>query len=108
VKVQELQGGVAVGPVTQLPAGSIAQASSAGVLVKHSSVAEAETYMSWRSGYIPLCDTELAAAVAEFNRYNQKQTGKRVELYCYIQLPTFRTPAGTRVRYQSDETSRAK
>jgi transmembrane sensor len=41
--------------------------------VKHSTVAEAETYTSWRSGYIALRDTVLAAAVAEFNRYNQKQ-----------------------------------
>jgi transmembrane sensor len=73
VKVEEVEAGGPVGPVTQLPAGSIAQAGSAGVLVKHSSVAEAETYMSWRSGYIALRDTELAAAVAEFNRYNQKQ-----------------------------------
>lgn len=73
VKVEELRGGVAVGPVTQLPAGSIAQAGSAGVLVKHSSVAEAETYVSWRSGYISFRETDLAAAVAEFNRYNQKQ-----------------------------------
>ncbi|MFT3790425.1 MAG: FecR domain-containing protein [Rudaea sp.] len=73
VKVEELQGGATVGTATELPAGSIAQAGSAGVLVKRASVAEAETYMSWRSGYIALRDTELAAAVAEFNRYNRKQ-----------------------------------
>jgi len=73
VKVEEFQADGAVGPVTQLPAGSIAQAGSAGVLVRHSSVAEAETYVSWRSGYIALRDTELADAVAEFNRYNTKQ-----------------------------------
>jgi transmembrane sensor len=73
VKVEELQGNGAVGPVTQVPAGSIAQAGSAGVLVRHASVAEAETYMSWRTGYISLRNTELADAVAEFNRYNRKQ-----------------------------------
>jgi transmembrane sensor len=73
VKVEEIQSSDGGGLVTQLPAGSIAQAGSAGVLVRHSSVAEAETYMSWRSGYIALRDTELADAVAEFNRYNQKQ-----------------------------------
>jgi transmembrane sensor len=73
VKVEEVQSGGSMGPVTQLPAGSVAQAGSAGVLVKHSSVAEAETYMSWRSGYIALRDTALADAVEEFNRYNQKQ-----------------------------------
>jgi transmembrane sensor len=73
VKVEELQGNGAVGPVTQVPAGGIAQAGPAGVLVRHASVAEAETYMSWRSGYISLRNTELADAVAEFNRYNRKQ-----------------------------------
>ena len=73
VKVEEVQSGGKVGSVTQLPAGSIAQAGSAGVLVRHSSVAEAETYTSWRSGYIALHDTELTDAVEEFNRYNQKQ-----------------------------------
>jgi len=73
VKVQEVQDGVTVGPVTQVPAGSIAEAGSAGVLVRHGSIAEAETYISWRSGYITLRDTDLADAVAEFNRYNRKQ-----------------------------------
>jgi transmembrane sensor len=73
VKVQEVQGGVTIGPVTQLPAGSIAEAGSAGVLVRHGSIAEAETYVTWRSGYITLRDTDLSDAVAEFNRYNEKQ-----------------------------------
>ncbi len=73
VKVEEFKGGAAVGPATELPAGSIAQVGSAGVLVKQGSVAEAEAYTSWRSGYIMLRDTELASAVAEFNRYNKKQ-----------------------------------
>ncbi len=73
VKVEEFRDGSAVGPVTELPAGSIAQAGSAGVLVKHTTLTEAETYTSWRSGYITLRDTELASAVAEFNRYNSKQ-----------------------------------
>jgi len=73
VKVEELRGGAALAPATELPAGSIAQAGPTGVLVKQGSVAEAETYLSWRSGYIALRDTELADAVAEFNRYNRKQ-----------------------------------
>jgi transmembrane sensor len=73
VNVLELKDGTVIGPVTELSAGSIAQAGSAGVLVKHGSIAEAETYMNWRSGYITLHDTELATAVAEFNRYNRKQ-----------------------------------
>jgi len=73
VKVEEFKGGAAVGPATELPAGSIAQVGSAGVLVKQGSLEEAEAYTSWRSGYITLNDTELATAVAEFNRYNKKQ-----------------------------------
>ena len=73
VKVEEFKGGAAVGPATELPAGSIAQVGSAGVLVQQGSVAQAEAYTSWRSGYISLNDTELATAVAEFNRYNKKQ-----------------------------------
>jgi transmembrane sensor len=73
VKVEALKGGAAVRPATELPAGSIAQVDSAGVLVKQRTVAEAETYTSWRSGYINLTDTELATAVAEFNRYNKKK-----------------------------------
>jgi transmembrane sensor len=73
VKVEDLHGSAPSGPATDLPAGSIARAGSAGVLVNHATVAEAETYMSWRSGYISLHDTKLAVAVAEFNRYNTKQ-----------------------------------
>jgi transmembrane sensor len=73
VKVEDFNGGAAVGPATELPAGSIAQVGAAGVLVKQGSIAEAEAYTNWRSGYITLNDTELAIAVAEFNRYNRKQ-----------------------------------
>jgi transmembrane sensor len=73
VKVEEFQGGVVIGPVTELPAGSIAQVGTAGALVKQSSIAEAEAYTSWRSGYITLNNTELTVAVEEFNRYNKKQ-----------------------------------
>jgi transmembrane sensor len=73
VKIEEFEDGTVVSPATELPAGGIAQVSSAGVLVKQGSLAEAEAYTSWRSGYITLNDTELATAVAEFNRYNKKQ-----------------------------------
>ena len=73
VKVEEASGSVISAPSTELAAGSIARAGSAGVLINHATVAEAETYTSWRAGYIALRDTELADAVAEFNRYNRKQ-----------------------------------
>ncbi len=60
-------------PTTLLPAGSVALASSAGTLVRSGSVAQAEQYLSWRSGYLAFHDTPLAAAAAEFNRYNTRQ-----------------------------------
>jgi transmembrane sensor len=60
-------------PATPVGAGSIAQAGVAGVVVQRLSVADAESSLSWRSGYIALRDTLLADAVAEFNRYNEKQ-----------------------------------
>jgi transmembrane sensor len=72
VEVTTADSAIAV-PVTSVSAGSIAQAGSAGVVVQKLSVAEAESSLSWRSGYIALRDTPLAEAVAEFNRYNEKQ-----------------------------------
>ncbi|HEY0940443.1 MAG TPA: FecR domain-containing protein [Steroidobacter sp.] len=60
-------------PTTPVTAGSIAQAGAAGVVVQQLSVADAESSLSWRSGYIALRDTPLADAVTEFNRYNEKQ-----------------------------------
>jgi transmembrane sensor len=65
--------GATPGPATPVGAGSIAQAGAAGVAVQLLSVADAESSLSWRSGYIALRDTPLADAVAEFNRYNEKQ-----------------------------------
>ena len=73
VRVEETASDAPRESTTQLAAGSIAQAGAAGVLVKQGSIAEAETYLSWRSGYIALHDTALPEAVAEFNRYNKKQ-----------------------------------
>lgn len=60
-------------PPTPVGAGSVAQASASGVVVQRLSVADAESSLSWRSGYIALRDTPLADAVTEFNRYNEKQ-----------------------------------
>lgn len=60
-------------PATPVGAGSIAQAGEAGVVVQRLSLADAESSLSWRSGYIALRDTPLGDAVAEFNRYNEKQ-----------------------------------
>lgn len=73
VKVEEIEAGRVVGPSTQLSAGSVARAGSAAILVKKGSIEEAETYVSWRAGYITFRDMELHDAVTEFNRYNKKQ-----------------------------------
>jgi transmembrane sensor len=60
-------------PTTLLPAGSIALASDAGVVVSSGSVQQAEEFLNWRSGFISFHDTPLTAAVAEFNRYNVRK-----------------------------------
>ena len=60
-------------PVSLLPAGSIATAGRDGVLVRSLPVAEAERYLEWRSGFLTFDDTTLAAAAAEFNRYNARK-----------------------------------
>jgi transmembrane sensor len=36
-------------------------------------VQQAEEYLSWRSGFVSFHDTPLAAAAAEFNRYNARK-----------------------------------
>jgi transmembrane sensor len=60
-------------PVTLLPAGSIALASGDGVTVHSGPLAQAEDRLSWRSGLLVFHDTTLAAAAAEFNRYNTRK-----------------------------------
>ena len=73
VNVEYGKGGEAVGPTTELSAGSVAQVGPGAVLVKHVSLGEAQDYIAWRSGYLRFHDTDLAVAVAELNRYNQRQ-----------------------------------
>lgn len=58
-------------PTTLLPAGSIALASDAGVVVSSGPVQQAEDLLNWRDGFISFHNTPLSAAVAEFNRYNR-------------------------------------
>jgi len=60
-------------PVALLAAGSIARSGDTGVLVQEKSLAEAETYLSWRSGFLIFRDTTLRDAAAEFNRYNTRK-----------------------------------
>ena len=60
-------------PITLLPAGSVALASGDGVTVQSGPIAQAEDRLSWRSGFLVFHDTPLAAAAAEFNRYNTRK-----------------------------------
>jgi transmembrane sensor len=62
-----------VAPAVELTAGNIARISDAGVLVREISIPEAEQSLSWRSGFVMFRATALAEAVAEFNRYNERQ-----------------------------------
>lgn len=74
VRVEE--GGVSSGgePSQEvLTPGTIAHAGTAGVLVQRESVAQAEVRLAWRSGILMFRDQTLAEAVAEFNRYNERQ-----------------------------------
>lgn len=57
--------------VQDLPVGSIATVSGGDIAVRHLPLAQAREYLSWRNGYVVFRDTPLAAAVAEFNRYNR-------------------------------------
>lgn len=59
--------------VVLLPAGSIATSIAGAVLVKQTDIEELERSLTWRSGMLTFRDTPLADAVAEFNRYNQRQ-----------------------------------
>ena len=60
-------------PVTLLPAGSVATAGLDGVLVRSLTVAEAERYLEWRSGFLAFEDASLAAVASEFNRFNARK-----------------------------------
>lgn len=60
-------------PTTLLQAGSVAHATSKGLLVRTGSVEEAERQLDWRGGYLAFHDTPLAEATAEFNRYNVRK-----------------------------------
>lgn len=57
----------------RLSAGAVAFAQNGDLLVHKESVRQAEDMMTWRKGYLTFHDTTLADAVAEFNRYNDRQ-----------------------------------
>jgi len=58
---------------TLLPAGSVAQIDSNGMLVRSLPLTQAEQYLDWRGGYVSFHNTPLAAAVSEMNRYSTRK-----------------------------------
>lgn len=61
------------GPVTRLPAGSVATANAQGTSTRSPGLAAVTDLVAWRRGYLSFHDTPLANAVAELNRYNRQQ-----------------------------------
>lgn len=72
VKIEQA-GASARTPETQLSAGSEARTAQAAVLVDQPAPSELEQLLSWRTGYIVFRDTNLADAVADFNRYTSRK-----------------------------------
>jgi len=56
-----------------LPAGTIAHASGANLLLQKAQALAAQEAVSWRQGVLIFHDLTLAQAAAEFNRYNTRQ-----------------------------------
>jgi transmembrane sensor len=56
-----------------LTAGTVVRAEADAVLIREQGVGQVEQLLSWRSGYLVFDKTPLAEAVAEFNRYNERQ-----------------------------------
>lgn len=56
-----------------LTAGAIARTADAGVIIRQASPERVEDDLSWRSGMLVFDQVTLAEAVAEFNRYNERQ-----------------------------------
>jgi transmembrane sensor len=84
--VDDLQVYVAAGKVhlttspLGTPAGSVslearmmANTVKSEILVSETTPAQLEAALSWRSGFLTFHDTELAAAIAEFNRYRVRK-----------------------------------
>lgn len=57
----------------QLDAGSVAQTRKSAISVQKKQAPEVEQMLSWRSGYVTFRETDLVAAVAEFNRYSEQK-----------------------------------
>jgi len=57
----------------ELEPGDVARATNTSVSVSRAPIAKLETELGWRRGVLIFHDTTLAAAAAEFNRYNRQQ-----------------------------------
>lgn len=81
VRVSLLEGSAAVTPLTGRKAqrsallmpGDVAVASTYKLTVQKEPVANVASSLGWRHGLLTFRDTELADAVAEFNRYNTRK-----------------------------------
>ncbi|MBL8265174.1 FecR family protein [Steroidobacter sp.] len=56
-----------------LPTGTVASAERSGLKLRKKSKEEVQDDLSWRTGYLVFRNTTLIEAVAEFNRYNERQ-----------------------------------
>jgi transmembrane sensor len=54
-------------------AGEIAHAGKAGGSVEKTTLQDAESYLSWRHGFVVFHETPLRDAVSEFNRYTTRK-----------------------------------
>ena len=55
------------------PAGTVARVRGDSVLLQKEATAEIDENLSWRTGLLTFRNTPLAAAIAEFNRYNARK-----------------------------------
>lgn len=60
-------------PEVLVVAGSVLRTTHSELLLQEHATAEVDRLLSWRQGFVSFKDTSLAAAVAEFNRYNPRQ-----------------------------------
>jgi transmembrane sensor len=66
-------GGATASVPVELEAGSVAEADRKKVSVLKRPVPQIQEELSWRSGFLVFHDTPLIDAVAEFNRYHERQ-----------------------------------
>lgn len=73
VETREAAEDVKLGSGLLLAAGTVASAKNVGVVLEQKPVDSIQEQLTWRTGVLTFHDTPLVEAVAEFNRYNQRQ-----------------------------------